>query len=141
MHAHGINIFNAADDNDVVPVVSHYFEFKLFPTEDRLFQQDLMCGAVSQTCSSNKFKFLLIKGDTRTQSTHCERGPNHYGVVKFHGGGKTFLHGMTYTRAGRLSSNFLNDSLENLTILASFDGINIGSDKSNSILFERTTFM
>jgi len=34
VHAHRIEIFNRADDNDVVSKVAHHFELKFFPTQN-----------------------------------------------------------------------------------------------------------
>ena len=42
MHAHGIEVFDRADDHHVVFVVAHHLELELFPAEHRFFDQDLM---------------------------------------------------------------------------------------------------
>ena len=44
MNAERIEIFDGADDDHIVLGVAHHFQFKLFPTGDRLFNQNLMCG-------------------------------------------------------------------------------------------------
>ena len=41
MDAHRIQVFDAADNHDVVRLIAHHFEFEFLPTEQRLFDQDL----------------------------------------------------------------------------------------------------
>ena len=44
VNAERIEIFDGADDDHIVLGVTHHFQFKLFPTGNRLFNQDLMRG-------------------------------------------------------------------------------------------------
>ncbi len=44
MHAHGVKIFDGADDDDVVFGVAHHLKLVLFPAEHGFFDQTLMYG-------------------------------------------------------------------------------------------------
>ena len=44
MHAHRIEIFNRANDDDVVGAVAHHFELEFLPALDRFLDQHLMAG-------------------------------------------------------------------------------------------------
>ncbi len=44
VHAHGIEVFDGADDDDVVGEVSHHLQLIFLPAEHRLFQQHFMHG-------------------------------------------------------------------------------------------------
>src|SRR5208283_1550132 len=53
VHAHGIEVFNRADDDDVVFGVAHHLEFVLFPAEDGFFDQALMHGREIEAAGEN----------------------------------------------------------------------------------------
>ena len=42
VNAHGIEIFDGADDHHVVFVIAHHLQLELLPAEDRLFDQDFV---------------------------------------------------------------------------------------------------
>ena len=44
VYAHGIEVFYGADDDDVVVLIAHDFEFKFFPADDGFFYEDLRGG-------------------------------------------------------------------------------------------------
>ena len=68
MYAHGIEIFNRADDDDIVSKVTHDFEFILFPTKDGLFDQCLMDGRKIEATRENVKQFFAIVGDTASRA-------------------------------------------------------------------------
>src|SRR6267378_2584936 len=45
VYAHGVEIFDRADDHEVVAIIAHHFELIFLPTEDGLFDQ----GFVNRT--------------------------------------------------------------------------------------------
>ena len=50
MHAHGIEILDRTDDDDVVLPVADHFEFVLFPAQERLFDQ-AVAGRREEECA------------------------------------------------------------------------------------------
>ena len=63
MHAHGIEIFNRADDHEVVAKIAHNLEFVFFPTEDGFLHESLVNGAHIQRVGNRVSKFFAIVGD------------------------------------------------------------------------------
>ncbi|KKL56967.1 hypothetical protein LCGC14_2240140, partial [marine sediment metagenome] len=45
MHAHGVDILDGADDDDVVFQVPHHLQLELLPAEHRLLDEDPAEGA------------------------------------------------------------------------------------------------
>ena len=72
MHAERVEIFDGADDDHIVLGVTHHFQFKLFPTGDRLFDQDFMRGRGLQAPLDNGLKFLRGLDDPPASPT---KGP------------------------------------------------------------------
>ena len=63
MHAHGIDVFNRADDHHIIRQVPHDFQFVLFPTENRLFQEHFMPWTRRQAPVHKPFELLNVVGN------------------------------------------------------------------------------
>ena len=84
MNTHGIDIFDKANSNHLIFSVSHDFQFKLFPSQDRFFNQNLIYKAFRQTPRSNGAKFFNIIHQTTAGAAHCIGRTNHNRVTQFH---------------------------------------------------------
>ena len=73
VNAHRIEVLNRADDDDVVPQVTHHLEFVLFPTEHRLFDQDLMNRRKIQTACKDFKQLFAVVGNAAARTTESER--------------------------------------------------------------------
>ncbi len=53
MHAHGIQVFNRANNHTIVLAIPHDFELELFPAQHRLFDKDFGDDAVADARTGN----------------------------------------------------------------------------------------
>ncbi len=58
VHAHRVEVFDRADDDDVVVQVAHHLELVFLPAEDRFFDQDLRNRRRGQAAPRDLFKFF-----------------------------------------------------------------------------------
>ena len=77
MNAHGIDVFDRANDDAVVVAVAHHLHLELFPAQHRLFDQDLGNRRRVQPAVDNLRKFIAIVGDTTAGAAQGERGSNN----------------------------------------------------------------
>ena len=82
MHAHRVEVFNRADDHEVVAEVAHHFEFILFPAEHGLFDQRLVNRAQVQRRRNGFGKFFLVVGNRAAGTAESERRANHKGEAE-----------------------------------------------------------
>ena len=69
MHAHGVQVFDGADDNGVALLVAHDFHFEFFPAEERFFDKDFVVERGVKAAVDDGFKFFGVVGDTATGTT------------------------------------------------------------------------
>ncbi len=62
MHAHGVEVFNGADNDDVVVFVAHDLHFHFLPADDALFYHDFGNGRGCQAALGNCFQVFKIVG-------------------------------------------------------------------------------
>ncbi len=68
MHAHGVHIFNRADDDDVIRKIAHHFQFVFFPSKHRLFDQALMHRRKIETARKNFNQLLAVVSETTARA-------------------------------------------------------------------------
>src|SRR5208282_5106785 len=76
MYAHRIEIFDRADDDDVVGAVAHHLEFEFLPAFDRLLDQHLMAGRHVEAECHLGAEILGLARDRTSGATQSARGPN-----------------------------------------------------------------
>ena len=76
MHAHRIDVFNRAYDDDVVILVSNNLKFVFFPAEQRLFDKNLPHWRQVDTVPGDFFEFIKVVSDAATASAECKRRSN-----------------------------------------------------------------
>ena len=74
VHAHRVEVFNRADDDAVVRLVAYHFHLKLFPAQQRFFNQQLVRGRGFQTALADGDKFFHVVGDAAAGAAQCETG-------------------------------------------------------------------
>ena len=82
MNAHGIEVFDGANDDAVVRTISHYFHLKLFPAEERLVDQQFVRGGKIQPSRANLDKFIQVVGNATARSAKGKTGANDTGKAQ-----------------------------------------------------------
>jgi hypothetical protein len=60
MDAHGVEVFDRTDDDDVVVGVAEQFEFELFPAEHGFFYQHLVGGRKVEAAAQGFVEFFFL---------------------------------------------------------------------------------
>ena len=76
MHAHRVEIFDRADDHDVVRHVAHHFELEFLPALDRLLDQHLVIGRHLHAPLDLGAILRRIARDRTSRAAERARGPD-----------------------------------------------------------------
>jgi len=66
--AHGVEVLDRADDDDVVCLVSHHLELVLLPPEDRLLDEDPVDGGELEAACDDFLELFDVVGDAAAGS-------------------------------------------------------------------------
>ena len=83
MHAHGIEVFNRANDDAVIRFVADHFHFVLFPADQTLIDQNLTDGRRIKSRLYNQFEFFPVVGNAAARAAHCEGRADDGGKTDF----------------------------------------------------------
>ena len=70
--AEGVDVFDGADDNDVVGAVAHEFEFVFFPAKDGFFDEDVGFGGGCEAAAGDAFEVFGGEGEAGAEAAHGE---------------------------------------------------------------------
>ena len=77
MHAHGVEVFDGADDDAVVGSVAHHLHLVFFPADERFFDQQFSWSATaSRPRCADFFELFAVVGDAATRAAQGEGGPD-----------------------------------------------------------------
>ena len=82
MDAHRVQILNRANDDAVVGLVPHDFHLVFFPTQQRLFNQQLIGRRRFQTAFAYNFKLFRVVGNAAAGAAERETGANDGGETQ-----------------------------------------------------------
>ena len=140
MDPHRIEIFDGADDHDVVLQVAHHFKFELFPSKHRLFHQDLVDRTAGEPMLHLSTKLLhVIRGATSRPSKR-ERGADDNRETDLFSQLHRFVERMHERASSRLQSDLVHRLLEQLPVLCSLDRLQLRPDQLDAILRQNTAF-
>ncbi len=72
MNAHGVQVFDGADDNAVIVAVAHDFHFELLPANERFLDEDFGCRGKLQSAPGEFIEFLAVVGDSSAGAAESE---------------------------------------------------------------------
>ncbi len=85
MHAHGIEVLNGADDDDVVGEIAHHLQLVLLPAQHALFDQALVNGRKVQPTSQNLHQLFAVVGDAAAGAAQRETGTDEHRKAELRG--------------------------------------------------------
>ena len=138
--AHGIEIFDRADDHEVVADVAHDFQLELFPAEDGLFDEGLMHRAGIERQGDGFGKLFVIVGDGAAGAAERKGGPNDNRVAELVGKAQGIVRITDQRRHRHIQADFAAGILELETILGHFDGPQGGADQLHPVSLENAAF-
>ena len=121
MHAHRIDIFDRANDDAVVILVTHHLHFELFPAQHRFFQQDLRRRRHFEAVGDNLLEFLPVIGDAAAGTTQRERRPDNGRITNIPLLLERFFHRVSDFGRRHLKADLRHGLAEQLTIFGHID--------------------
>ena len=79
MHAHGVEVFDAADDDAVARGVADHFELVFLPAQHGFFDQYAAHRRGVQALAQQVFELFSVVGDAAAGAAHGETGPQDHG--------------------------------------------------------------
>jgi hypothetical protein len=79
--AHGVQVFDGADDDHVVREVAHHFHFVFFPTQGRFFHQALVHRRGFQTLGQHLLELGAVVADAAPGAAKRESGTDDEGIA------------------------------------------------------------
>ena len=136
MDAHGVEVFDGADNDDVVRQVAHHLQLKLFPPNHAFFDEHLCGGRQIQPLGHDVSKLVDVVGDSATRTAE--------GVGRTDDGRKPNLlkkrlrlgHVVSDIGLGTVQANLLHGFFEEGAILSEFNGLRFGANKFASVLLQ-----
>ena len=138
--AHRVDVFDKADGNQFIVRVADDFDFQLFPTGDRLFDQDFRNHRRGQPASDDGAEFLRVVRDPAAGSAHRVRRTHDAGVAEFFDDRFRFFHRVRDFAASGFDAEFRHRVFELEAVFAAFDGVELNADDANAVFFEDARF-
>ena len=129
VYAHGVDVFDRADDDDVVLAVAHDLQFELFPAQNGLFDQHFGDRAVVQAALDDGPELFLVERDPAAGAAKGEPGADDHRV-----GADLALHAQRLVQRprraalGHFEPDFLHGLLEEQAFLGASDDLGFGAD-------------
>ncbi len=140
MHAHRIEIFDRADDDDVVGGVAHHLELELFPPFDGSFEQDFVIGRHLEAPAHFDLKVRRVAGDRASGAAERARGTNNQRQSQPRDDRFSLGFGMRHGGGRHFEADFDHRLLEEIAILGLFDRVQLGADQLDAELFQHPRF-
>ena len=136
MHAHRVNVFDEADGNHLVLGVADHFDFEFFPTEDGFFDEALVRHGEFKTVGANGAEFFHVVAETAASTTHGVCRANDDRVTDFGHDLFGFFHRVANAGTRSIDAELLHGFLEDFTVFAAFDSIEVHTDDLHAVLVE-----
>ena len=148
MNAHWVKIFDGANDDAVIRLITHDLHFKLFPTDQGFFNQQLFGRRKFQPAFADGFKFFSVIGNTAAGASHGKAGADDQGITAgLQGGSHTLmhlpslLHAMCNPRKCRGKSNLGHGFFELEPVFGFFYRLLVSTYHLNVVAFQHTMAM
>ena len=141
MHAHRIDVLDAADDDAVVVRITDDLELVFLPTEQRLVDQDLGDHRRVETAPDDVVELLEVVGDATTRTTQGVGRSDDRGKTDLLEEGMGFIEIFNGLRKRLLQSDLVHDLVKDLTILGASDDVTIRTDHPDTVLLENALIM
>jgi len=136
MHPHGIQVFDGADNDAIVLVVTHHLHLVLFPAQGRLFDQQFVGRREVQAAPADLDKLLLVVGNTTTRPPHGKRGSDNGRKANLDLDLQRLLQAVRHGGAGHIQADLLHRLAEQVAILGLVDRLPGSPDHLHTIRFE-----
>ncbi len=105
VHAHGIEVFDGADDDDVVGDIAHHLQLELLPAEYVLFDQHFMHRREGNAAFQDLDEILAVVRNAASCAPQSEARPQNHRVADARCKRLTVVHVVHQLRLRRLQSD------------------------------------
>src|SRR5699024_5280438 len=131
VYTHRVNIFDRADDDDVVVFITQQLKLIFFPAKDRLLDEHAVDGTHFQPAAHFAFKLIFRPHDPAAGPAHGKGGTNHNRKsAQFFGNFLGLQHRLGRTTLALRDINLIHKIPE---LLAVFGNINCGNVYTNNL--------
>ena len=116
MDAHGVKVFDRADDDTVVVFITHHFHLVLFPANQRFINQQFIGWGEIQPALANLFELFAVIGDTAAGAAHGKGGTDDAWEANVSGNRQRFFHSMRDTGTRGVEADFLHRHVETAAV-------------------------
>ena len=141
VHAHGIEVFDGADNDDVVVLVAHDLHLHFLPAYDALFDHDFGNRACGQALLGHDLEVLEVVGYAaacaakREGRAHNEREGQGFPEPAH------IVHVVGNAALGNLETYALHGFAEELAALGLLDDVGLGANELDTVLFEHAALV
>ena len=135
MYAHGVNIFYETNGDFLACCIADNFHFQLFPSDDRLLNEDLVYHGCCNTAGCHFAEFFLIIYNTAAGTAHGIGRTDHAGISQFRGDLHCLLNGISRCALCHLNAQLVHGLFECDAVFAAVDGVNLNTDDFYLIFF------
>ena len=129
MHAHGIEIFNGADDDDVVREIAHHLELVLLPAEHALFDQAFVHRREIETARQNLHQLFAVVGNAAARSAQRKAWPDENRKADLAGEVEPVAKIVDQRGLRHLESDANHRILEKQTVFGLLDGLKLRANQ------------
>ena len=137
MNAHGVEIFDRADNYALILVVAHHLHLVFLPTKQALLNQNLINGRGIQPLAQHLFKFNLVVCNPASRAPQRVSGAQNNGkipeVLDFLAG---FVNRMDAKGMSDVQADIEHSLLEKLSVLPLPDCLRFCPDHLDPMLFQ-----
>ena len=136
MHAHGIEILNRADDDDVVGEVAHHLELVFLPAENALFNQALVDRRKIEAARQNLHQLFAVVGDAAAGAAQRKARPDQHRKTDLAGEIQAVAKIVHQRRLGNIEADANHRVFEEQTVFGLLDGLELGADQLDVVAIE-----
>ncbi len=134
--AHGVEVLDGADDDDVVGRVAHDLHLELLPAEEALLDEDRVDGAEFEAVGDHVVEFVAVVGDAAAGAAEGEAGAEDAGEADVVSDGAGLVQVVGEAGAGALEADGVHGLLEEVAVLGLADGLGVGADHLAAVAVE-----
>ena len=134
VHAHRVQVFDRADDDGVVGLVTHDLHLVLLPAEERLFNEHFVRGRKFEPAGHDRDEFLHVVGNAAPGAPEREARADDGRKAHRLQHGKRLLERVRRTRARAFEPDFRHERLEALAVFGLVDRFGARADQLDAVL-------
>ena len=136
MHAHRVEVFDGADDDAVVLLVAHHFDFDFLPAEHGLLNEHFAGHGSVEAGGTDLLEVFLVVGHAAAGTAKGEGGADDERESEFGGDAAHVVHAAGDLASGHGEADAFHGVAEQFAAFSLFDDFGIGADEFHAALFE-----